>query len=76
MSNYKYCWGYEKDDMCNFADSVEKCINEAKKDKRRRIVYIGEQEGYNGNMQDFYVVYDAELYDIETGRKLIPIGIG
>lgn len=56
MSDYKYCWGYEKDDMCNFEDTIKQCLKEAADydyydfDGIPKFVYIGEYEPYEAGI--------------------------
>lgn len=71
MSDYKYCWGYEKDDMCNFEDTIEECLKEAADyefydyDGVPKFVYIGEYEPYEAGVfgESFIDDLAEEAYD-------------
>ena len=74
MRSHEYCWGYEEDDMCNFEDTIKKCLKEAADydyydfDGIPKVVYIGEYKPYvpemsfGGYVLEYYGD-EAEYYD-------------
>lgn len=73
MSDYKYCWGYEKDDMEEFANNIEQCMREAAKYRKYgydatppEFVYIAEYEPYDTRNNPGFGYYLLEYYVMEA----------